>query len=401
MMHLSEIYSDYMDLNSNVKRMDSLMIASRCRRMSRLEIIYSTTANAVRLIHRLGSEELIPKELLHYLDPDDHNSMIYHCKGDDVAPRLERALREAAQARAVMADDTWHEFQEYQLLIRVLAEQGRMDGSGDPVARDRKEIISSSLQNPSDPDATYRYKAGRDHKGYVGNIVETVGENGDSLITGVGYEKNTHSDSAFCKEYLNSRPDNAAPETVIADGAYSGTENQELAASKNTELITTALSGKPANKIFAGFTFTEDGRQMTGCPIGNVPIKTTFYSKTGMCRAMFARECCEKCPHREECRAREQRKNYAVHVSAKMAERARYLAKLSTDEYKQLTRKRNAVEGIPSVLRRRYHVDDIPVLGYLRSRQFFLFIIGAYNFNKPLRHNRKTRGRSAQEPATA
>lgn len=145
MMHLSEIYSDYMDLNSNVKRMDSLMIASRCRRMSRLEIIYSTTANAVRLIHRLGSEELIPKELLHYLNPDDHNSMIYHCKGDDVAPRLERALREAAQARAVMADDTWHEFQEYQLLIRVLAEQGRMDGSGDPVARDRKEIISSSL----------------------------------------------------------------------------------------------------------------------------------------------------------------------------------------------------------------------------------------------------------------
>lgn len=372
MMHLSEIYSDYMNLNSNVKRMDSLMIASRCRRRSRLEIIYSTTANAGRLIHRLGNEELIPKELLHYLDPDDHNSIIYHCKGDDVAPRLEKALREAAQAKAVMDDDTWHEFQE-----------------------------SSSLQNPSDPDATYRYKAGRDHKGYVGNIVETVGENGDSLITGVGYEKNTHSDSAFCKDYLNSRPDNAGPETVIADGAYSGTENQELAASKNTELITTAFSGKPTDKIFAGFTFTEDGRQVTGCPMGNVPVKTTFYPKTDMCRALFAKECCEKCPHREECRAREQRKNYAVHVSAKMAERARYLAKLSTDEYKKLTRKRNAVEGIPSVLRRRYHVDDIPVLGYLRSQQFFLFKIGAYNFNKLLKHNRKTRGRSAQKPALA
>lgn len=252
MMHLSEIYSDYMDLNSNIKRMDSLMIASRCRRMSRLEIIYSTTANAVRLIHRLGNEELIPKGLLHYLDPDDHNNMIYHCKGDDVTPRLEKALREAAQAKAVMDDDTWHEFQEYRLLIRVLAEQSRMDESGAPVAKDRKEITSSSLQNPSDPDASYRYKAGRDHKGYVGNIVETVGENGDSLITGVGYEKNTHSDSAFCKEYLNSRPDNAAPETVIADDSYSGTENQELAASKNTELITTALSEKRPIKFLPG-----------------------------------------------------------------------------------------------------------------------------------------------------
>lgn len=137
------------------------MIASGCRRMSRLEIIYSTTANAIRLIHRLGNEELILKELLHYLNPDDHNSMICHCKSDDVAPRLERALREAAQAKAIMVDDTWHEFQKYQLLIRVLAEQSRMDGSGGPVATDRKEITSSSPQNPSDSNTSYRYKAGR------------------------------------------------------------------------------------------------------------------------------------------------------------------------------------------------------------------------------------------------
>ena len=86
-----------------------------------------------------------------------------------------------------------------------------------------------------------RNKTGKDHKGYAGNIVETVGENGNSLITSVGYENNTHSDSTFCKEYLNSRPDNAEPETLIADGVYSGAENQELAASKNTELITTKI----------------------------------------------------------------------------------------------------------------------------------------------------------------
>lgn len=343
MMHLSEIYADYMNLNSNVKRMDSLMIASRCKRMSRLEIIYSTTANAIRLMHRLGNEELIPQELLHYLNPDDYNHVIYYCKGDGIAPRLQKALLEAAQTRAIMDDDTWQEFQEYQLLVRVLAEQSRMDESGKPIAKDKKEITSSSLQNPSDPDATYRRKAGKDHKGYVGNIVETVGENGDSLITCAGYEKNTHIDSTFCKEYLNSRPNNAEPETMIADGAYSGTENQELAESKNTALITTALTGKGTNKIFAGFTFTEDGMQVTGCPVGNIPIKTTFYPKTGMCRVLFARECCEKCPHREECKAKAQKKNYAVHVSAKMVERARYLDKLSTDEYKQLTRKRNAI----------------------------------------------------------
>lgn len=401
MMHLAEVYSDYMNLNSNVKRMDSLMIASRSKRMSRLEIIYSTTANAVKLIHRLGNEELISKEIHHYLEDDDYNKVIYYCKGEDVTSRLEKVIHEATTVKNIMSDDTWHDFQEYQLLIRVLAEQSKVNEAGKFVAKDKKEITSSSLQNPSDPDATYRHKAGKDHKGYVGNIIETVGENGDSLITDIAYENNTHSDSAFCKDYLNGRPDNAESETLIADGAYSGSENQKLATSKNTELITTALSGKDVNEIFADFTFTEDGKQVTSCPMGKEPIKTTFYPKTGMCRILFARECCKDCPHREECKVREQKKNYAVHVSANMAERARYLAKLTTDEYKQLTRKRNAVEGIPSVLRRRYHVDDIPVFGYLRSRQFFLFKVGAYNFNKLLKHNRRTRVESAQNLAIA
>ena len=64
MMHLSDVYADYMNLNSNVKRMDSLMIASRCKHLSRPEIIYQTTANAVCLLHRLGNDDLITADLL-------------------------------------------------------------------------------------------------------------------------------------------------------------------------------------------------------------------------------------------------------------------------------------------------------------------------------------------------
>lgn len=396
MSHLAEVYSDYMNLNSNVKRMDSLMVASRCKQMSRLEIIYSTTANAVRLLHRLGSDELIPAELFHYLNDEDYNQVIYHCKGEDAASRLEKAIQEAQALKDIMLEDTWHDFAEYQLLLRVLTEQTTTDEFGETVVKDSREITSSSLQNPSDPDATYRSKAGKSHKGYAANIIETVGENGDSLITGTSYEQNIHSDSGFCKEYLNGRPDDAEPEIMITDGAYGGKENQKLAASKNTELITTTLTGKLTDPIFADFTFSEDGKQVISCPMGYAPEKTTYYPKTRMCRALFPKGCCDNCPHKEECKGKPQKKNYAVHVSSNMAERAKYLAKLSTDEYIELTRKRNAVEGIPSVLRRRYRVDDIPVFGYLRSRAFFWFKIGAYNFNKLLRHNRRLRGKSAQ-----
>ena len=220
-------------------------------------------------------------------------------------------------------------------------------------------------------------------------MIETVGEAGDSLITGASYAQNTHSDSEFCKEYLNSRPENAGHEIMITDGAYGGQENQELAESKNTELITTALIGKQTDPVFAEFQLSEDGSKVTRCPMGHSPEKTTYYPRTGMCRALFKKECCEHCPNRERCKGKPQKKNYAIHVSANMVQRAKYLKKLSTEEYISLTRKRNAVEGIPSVLRRRYRIDDIPILGFLRSRQFFWFKVGTYNFIKLLKHNRR------------
>lgn len=94
-------------------------------------------------------------------------------------------------------------------MIRVLAEQSKADENENIIPKEKREITSGSLQNPSDPDATYRNKAGKSNKGYVGNIIETVGEDGDSLITGGTYEQNIHSDSTFCKEYLNSRPEDA------------------------------------------------------------------------------------------------------------------------------------------------------------------------------------------------
>jgi hypothetical protein len=35
---------------------------------------------------------------------------------------------------------------------------------------------SSALQNPSDPEATFRKKANKEYRGYVANLEESVGE---------------------------------------------------------------------------------------------------------------------------------------------------------------------------------------------------------------------------------
>ena len=120
-----------------------------------------------------------------------------------------------------------------------------------------------------------------------------------------------------------------------------------------------------------------------------------------MCRAVFERKHCEGCPNVSRCKVKLQKKTATVMVSTKMTERAEYLKKLSTDEYKALTRKRNSVEGIPSVLHRKYHVDDIPVRGLVRSKIFFLFKVGTYNIRKLLKYLPQTRERSALEAVIA
>ena len=71
---------------------------------------------------------------------------------------------------------------EFRLLQRVLREQTESTPNG-PKAKDKAQIKTDSLQNPSDPDATYRKKAGKDHKGYTANIVELSPNEGPNYIT--------------------------------------------------------------------------------------------------------------------------------------------------------------------------------------------------------------------------
>ena len=57
---------------------------------------------------------------------------------------------------------------DYQLLERAINEQTRDDGNGKTVPKQKGDgMDSSSLQNPADPDATYRIKADREHRGYA------------------------------------------------------------------------------------------------------------------------------------------------------------------------------------------------------------------------------------------
>ncbi len=150
MESLADIYAQYAGRHANVKNIDGLMIAFRCTDMSRLEMVYRAAANAVRLIHLQKRDDLLSPDLLHYLDAEDYNHMVRDCKGENILSHLRTVLQDAAAVKKLMADDEWHDFTEYQLLLRILHEQPVSDAPH-PGEQETAPDIPGGMQDPETP----------------------------------------------------------------------------------------------------------------------------------------------------------------------------------------------------------------------------------------------------------
>ena len=380
---LSSEMAELMRIDSSMKRMDSLMVASNIKRMGRLELLYTCVAN---LAKEMAKTREIPEHLRHYTEADDRNRVIYHNHSEETSAKIEAVLKDATTLKELCGVD-YDDSSSYQLLLRVLKEQAvqREDGTYRLRTKEDGGMDANILQNPADPDATYREKAGKQHRGYVANVIEASGKNG-SIIEDYQYEQNTHSDSQFLKETLDSMEKQAETVTVVTDGAYSGTQNEELAAEKNVRLVTTNLTGREAEDIMADFEFSEDGRKVIKCPGGHEPKSCSYNQGTGQCTISFQKSQCQDCPHKEQCHPRMFKRVSRKTVSSKSNQRAKKQRERSTEDFKKQSRFRNGVETIPSILRRKYGIDKIPVRGLIRSRFFFGCKIGALNIKKFCRY---------------
>lgn len=381
---LSNEMARIMKINGQIQRMDSLMVASNIKRLSRMELLYTCLSDLVVYLHKHNEDDKL-EGLEHYYNPDDYNKVIYRQRKEDYAERLQTILADT-DSLLNKCNGGYDDVTEYQLLVRVFSEQ--VVRENDTLRLKTKEdgsMNSSILQNPSDPEATYREKAGKQHRGYVANITEAVCEN-KSIVTDYQYDVNTHSDSDFLKEHLESVERSPERKTIVADGAYSGESNHQLAESKNIELVTTDLMGRETKDIYADFQFSEDGTQILLCPAGHQPKSSSLVKSTGKARASFSKNKCENCPHKDQCNPKTSNKTSVVYVSKAMHERAKAQRFTETWSFKFLSRVRNGVETIPSTLRRRYGIDNMPIRGKIRTKHLFGFKIGALNFRKLLKY---------------
>lgn len=395
---LGEKIAKMMELNGRIRRMDSMMIEASIRRLSRMELLYTCNARLVIYLHKNGFDHLL-SGLEHYYDPDDYNKVIYHNRSEESSEKILKLLNDADKLLDLCKTD-FDDVTEYQLLVRCISEQTVVDNSKRRLKTKKDGTMGSDiLQNPSDPEATFRTKAGKEHRGYAANLEETVGNSG-TVITGYAYDQNTMSDSQFLKDHLEQMKRQDETITMITDGAYSGEANTQLAAAKNVELVTTDLTGREANDIYADFEFSPDGKKLLHCAGGHEPKSCSYMKSSGQCRVSFARECCVNCPHKDQCKPKIHKRVSVVVLSSKSVTRAKHQRAMQTEKFKNCARIRNGVETVPSILRRKYHVDVMPVRGLLPGKLYFGCKIAALNFKK-LFNYRKGLGHYAQNPVLA
>ena len=184
-----------MQISGRIRRMDSMMIESNIRKLSRIELLYTCLSRFAMAVQQMD-ENFLPDSLKHYADPNDFNQVMYHQRGSEADDRRDIILKDIDQILNLCTEE-YKSLQSYELLVRCLSEQTILE-DGARRLRTKKDggLDSSIMQNPSDPDATFRTKEGKEHRGYTANLEESVDSNG-SVITDYQYDVNTRSDSDF------------------------------------------------------------------------------------------------------------------------------------------------------------------------------------------------------------
>ena len=395
-LHNADLYRDcvkdlggkiakMMKLNGNIKRMDSMMIESNIRFLSRMELIYTCISKLVIYLAK-KRPEIIPESLKPYADPNDYNRVFHHQRSAGMEEKIQKLLTDG-DALLDICNADYEGVTEYELFVRCLSEQTIVEQEKRRLrTKEDGTMDSSALQNPSDPEATYRNKAGKSYRGYIANLEETVGEAG-SVVTDYRYEPNTYSDSQFLQDSMAEIAKQEEESVLVTDGGYCGGGNTELAKEKNVRLITTALIGADAPDALAEFVFNEDGTKLLKCAAGHSPRSCSYTKSTGQCRVSFNKEQCVGCPYQNQCKPKIH-KSVATFITSKNASnRAKYQRYMQGDEFKNYARLRNGVETVPSNIRRNYHPEKIP-RGKQRGKFFFGCKVAALNFRKFFNYRR-------------
>lgn len=359
------------DVDVDRQRLDSVHIFSNMRHLSRIGLFAQTIKTFLVNLkrHHRPLFDGLEDELKDRYLPKRGESVFAMVKPSESERTLQTMGADLfALIERFRAEEPVTGMHSYQLLVRLFNEQCRVEQTDADQApkvsvKPNKEVPSDSLQNPSDPDASYDGHKGR---GYQVQVMETYSrqEDGDqlNLITHVHAEAAHHNDvHALLPAVEQTKQHQRGPKEVLADSLYGSDDNCQKAAEEGVEVIAPA-GGKsqPEGLGLADFTYSEKGRA-TACPQDHAPLKTKH--KKDRHSAAFDSQICERCPHLSECPVKPGRKGHYLRYSDKELRLARRRAHEKTPEFRDRYRFRAGVEATMSEYDRKTGVKRLRVRG--------------------------------------
>lgn len=371
----SDKLASVFEVNTGDQRMDSVHIFSNMRRLSRVGIFSRTIRKFLRNLKRQQAERFAAVEAAlreRYLG-EKALSAFSRVKptvaektllqlGADLLALIEQFKEQAAVCQ----------MHSYKLMQRVFSEHCEIKADESLVVVPAKEVRSDSLQNPSDPEASYD---GHKGQGYQVQVMETYTTTEDpaqkeqtlNLITYVAVEPAHVSDThALLPALEDTQARGLSPQSALADTAYGSDDNVCQAQALGVEVVAPAMKGS-LSKSMELFDFDETGRVIR-CPQGHGPEKTTHKQKKDRYVACFAIGCCQSCPRRADCPVVPGRKFYYLRYTGKHYRLARRRLLEQTDAFIERYRWRAGIEATMSEYARRTGVKRLRVRGMAAVR---------------------------------
>ncbi|WP_161798219.1 transposase [Aneurinibacillus tyrosinisolvens] len=181
-------------------------------------------------------------------------------------------------------------------------------------------------------------------------------------------------------------------DTLVADGAYYRASTAIHAEKVNVAFHVSKMTGSSVPDDRMGvdtFEMNEETHQIVRCPAGHAPLYSEYKPEKEVYRAKFAKPDCENCPLLHRCPVEEKKEMNTLRFTETKRQADRMRTKMGSERHKALANFRAGVEGVPSVLRRVYRIDELPIRGFVRSKIWIHFKVMAYNIKRVNQYARR------------
>ncbi len=366
------------NVDTEKQRIDSVHIQSNMRRLGRIGIFSTTIHKFLKNLkrHHHGLYETIENAVVDRYLSEKALACFAMIKPSQSHKTLEQVSTDLYSLIQQFKDhEDVSSMHSFKLLQRILDEQCQVEGSGNDcqvTVKEPKQIPSNSLQNPSDPDASY---SGHKGQGYQVQIMETYTDTDDkdekaktlNLITHVEVEQGHQSDAKALMPAIESAQErDLGPKQLLADSLYGSDKNVETSAAKDVEVISPPMGSEKKGTIGLSDFHIEKSGKVIGCPQGHVPMHSKR-KKTRYCAA-FDPGHCNGCPNQGICPVDPGKKAFYLRFTDKQLRIALRRSEIETEAFKDRYRWRAGVEATMSEYDRRTGVKRLRVRGLTAVR---------------------------------